>query len=131
MRLLIAIDTVRALPGRIERSPERFALPEGSSPSAAADELRAAMERELHAHSFVYTRSDGSPQTLTLADVLARADAFELAYNPNDCAEVRWGAPEGSAERSTCTRTAPDQQHKNMEAYRAWFRTRTRPPRGS
>ena len=131
MRLLIAIDTVRALPGRIERSPERFLLPEGSSANGAADAIRAAMDRELHARSFVYTRSDGSPQTLTLADVVARADAFEVAYNPNDCAEVRWGAPEGAPERSTCSRTAPDQQHKNMQTYRAWFRTRTRPPRGS
>jgi hypothetical protein len=89
------------------------------------------MDHELRARAFVYTRSDGSPQTLTLADVMERADAFEVAYNPNDCAEVRWGAPEGSPERSTCSRNAPDQQHKSMQTYRAWFRTRTRPPRGS
>ena len=130
MRLLIAIDTVNALPGRVERRPERFVLPSGTSPQAAAAELKAALDRELAARSFSYTRSDGSQQTLTLADVLARAEALEVAYNPNDCAELRWGAPEGSAERSTCKRAAPATQKSRMETYRAWFRSRTRPPRG-
>jgi hypothetical protein len=44
MRLLIAIDTVTALPGRVEKKPERFALPEGTSPHAAAEALRAALD---------------------------------------------------------------------------------------
>jgi cell wall-associated NlpC family hydrolase len=131
MRLLIAIDTVRALPGRVERSPERFELPANTAPSAAADELRTALERELRARSFVYTRSDGSAQSLTLADVMARADAFEIAYNPNDCVEARWGAPANTPEYSTCKRRAPEAQRRHMETYRSWFRTRTRPPRGS
>ena len=130
MRLLIAIDTVNALSKRVERKPELFALPAGTMAAAAAEELKQALERELRARSFSYTRSDGSQQTLTLADVLARADALELAYNPNDCAEVRWGAPEGTPERSTCTRTAPANQKSRMETYRAWFRSRTRPARG-
>ena len=26
--------------------------------------------------------------------------ALEMAYNINDCAELRWGAPEGSEEAS-------------------------------
>jgi hypothetical protein len=130
MRLLIAIDTVTALPARIEQKPERFALPEGTSPASAAQSLREALDRELHARSLQYTRSDGSTQTITLADVVARAAALEMAYNPNDCAEVRWGAPEGSPERSTCTRSAPDAQKKRMASYRTWFHTRTRPARG-
>ena len=130
MRLLIAIDTVSALPSRIEQKPERFALPAGTTPAAAAKQLREALARELRAHSFQYTRSDGSPQTLTLADVVQRAAAFESAYNPNDCAEVRWGAPEGSAERSTCSRNAPASQQSRMQSYRGWFHARTRPARG-
>jgi hypothetical protein len=131
MRLLIAIDTVRALPGRVGRAPERFTLPPGQSPERAAAQLRDELQRELNARTFEYTRSDGSRQTLTLADVVARTDALESAYNPNDCVEARWGAPEHSEERSTCQRSAPEAQKRNMESYRAWFHARTRPPRGS
>jgi hypothetical protein len=131
MRMLIAIDTVRALPGQVERNPHRFALPEGLSAANAASNLRSDIERELQAHSFAYTRSDGSQQMLTLAQLLERADALEVAYNPNDCVEARWGAPPGSPERSTCTRTAPPTQRKAMETYRTWFHSRTRPARGS
>jgi hypothetical protein len=130
MRLLIAIDTVKELPQRVEKHPERFALPAGTSPTAAAKHLRAALERELKSRSFQYTRSDGSQQTLTLDDVVARADAFELTYNPNDCVEYRWGAPEGSAEAKTCKRRAPEDQRQLLETYRSWFHARTRPPRG-
>jgi hypothetical protein len=130
MRLLIAIDTVTGLPARIEQKPQRFALPAGTSPASAAKQLREALDRELRAHSFQYTRSDGSLQTLTLADVVARAPAFELAYNPNDCAEIRWGAPTGSSEHTTCLRSAPAAQQARMQSYRSWFHNRTRPARG-
>jgi hypothetical protein len=130
MRLLIAIDTVTGLPNRIQQKPERFALPAGTSPAAAAQQLREALDHELRAHAFQYTRSDGSAQTLNLAEVVSRAPALELAYNPNDCAEVRWGAPAGSPERASCTRTAPAAQQTRMQSYRSWFHTRTRPARG-
>jgi hypothetical protein len=72
---------------------------------------------------------DGSPFTLTLADVIDRQKAFEVAYNPNDCVESRWGAPAGSAERATCHAHAPAEQRSRMEGYRAWFHERRRPPR--
>jgi hypothetical protein len=130
MRLLIAIDTVTNLPSQLEQHPERFALPAGTPAPAAAQTLRAALERELEARSFPYTRSDGSAQALRLSDVIARADALEVAYNPNDCVEVRWGAPLGSAERATCKRSAPPAQQSRMQAYRGWFHRRTRPQRG-
>jgi hypothetical protein len=129
MRLLIAIDTVLALPNRIEQKPERFALEAGTTPASAAKQLREALDHELGARSFSYTRSDGSAQKLTLADVVARAAALEVAYNPNDCVEARWGAPTGSSERSTCTRNANATQQSRMQAYRNWFHTRTRPIR--
>ncbi|HET8938504.1 MAG TPA: NlpC/P60 family protein [Polyangiales bacterium] len=130
MRLLIAIDTINALPVRVEKKPELFALPAGTSGGAAAKSLRAALERELRARTFQYTRSDGSAQTLTLADVVARADALEVAYNPNDCVELRWGAPAGSDEIKTCKQKAPEDQRQLLESYRSWFHARTRPPRG-
>jgi hypothetical protein len=131
MRLLIAIDTINALPQRVEQKPEQFALPAGTTGAAAASSLRAALAKELRARSFQYTRSDGTPQTLTLADVVGRSDALEVAYNPNDCVEARWGAAEGSEELKTCKRRAPADQKQLLETYRSWFHARTRPPRGT
>jgi hypothetical protein len=64
-----------------------------------------------------------------LQDVVERRDGFEVAYNPSDCVEVRWAAPEGSAELRSCGRRAPDDQRARMEQYRAWFHNRQRPPR--
>jgi hypothetical protein len=52
-----------------------------------------------------------------------------MAYNLNDCVELRWGAPDQSAEASTCKRHAPSTQRAKMTEYRAWFRERRRPPR--
>ncbi|MFL5099427.1 MAG: hypothetical protein ACJ8E5_02365, partial [Xanthobacteraceae bacterium] len=75
------------------------------------------------------TRSDGSAWTLALNDVLDRAAALEMAYNVNDCVELRWGAAEKSDEASTCKRHASSAQRAKMTEYRAWFRERRRPPR--
>jgi hypothetical protein len=52
-----------------------------------------------------------------------------MAYNLNDCVELRWGAPDNSAEASTCKRHASSAQRAKMTEYRAWFRERRRPPR--
>jgi len=62
-------------------------------------------------------------------DVIDRAIDLEMAYNPNDCVELRWGAPAKSDEASTCKRYAPAAQREKMSKYRAWFHERRRPPR--
>ena len=129
MRLLIAIDTVLALPARVRKSPERFKLADPARAEAAAKELEGTLDAELARRSFEYTRSDGSKQRLSIKDVLARSAAIEVGYNPNDCVEQRWGAPEGSQEASTCKRRAPADQAQRMERYREWFHQRKRPPR--
>ena len=46
---------------------------------------------------FARRRCDGSPWTLKLKDVLDRAVELEMAYNPNDCVEMRWAAPASAA----------------------------------
>ncbi len=66
-----------------------------------------------------------------LKDVLDRAGALEMAYNVNDCVELRWGASEKSNEASTCKRYAPEAQREKMTKYRPWFHERRRPPRAS
>jgi hypothetical protein len=130
MRLLIAIDTVTGFAGTVRRQPQRFGVAtSGPELESAVASLEARIKARLGELTFEYTRSDGSRQTLSLADVVARAKALELAYNPNDCVEVRWGAPEGSIERTTCKRRAPRVQLERMETYRGWFASRTRPAR--
>ena len=62
--------------------------------------------------------------------MVARAEAFESAYNPNDCPELRWGAPRDSEEAATCKRRAPEEQQIKMRYYRVWFAERRRPARG-
>jgi hypothetical protein len=59
--------------------------------------------------------------------VLGREEAFEMGYNPNDGPEIRWGAPEGSAEMATCRRRAPAYQLTRMRAMRVWFKRRLHP----
>jgi hypothetical protein len=64
-----------------------------------------------------------------VADILDRRQALEMAYNPNDCVELRWGASEGTADYATCGRHAPDDQRARMREYRGWFHEARRPPR--
>jgi hypothetical protein len=129
LRLLIALDVVRGFPERVARRPERFAMPMGRSVAQVKAGLEGVLATELAARTFSYTRSDGSSWTLALKDVLARAVDLEMAYNPNDCVELRWGAPEKSQEASTCKRHAPAAQRGKMTQYRTWFQERRRPPR--
>ena len=128
-RLLIAIDVVRGFPDRVLRRPQRFAMPFGKSAADVKAELQGVLASELAARKFSYPRSDGSTWTLTLKDVVDRAQALEMAYNLNDCVELRWGAAEGSEEAGTCKRHAPAAQRAKMTDYRAWFRERHWPPR--
>ena len=124
-RLLIAIDVVRNFPDRFVRRANRYAIPAGKSVDDVKHELQDVLASELASRKISYTRSDGSQWTLSLKDLLARAPDFEMAYNPNDCAELRWGAPENSDEASTCKRHAPPAQRtKMMSDYRNWFRER-------
>jgi hypothetical protein len=123
-RLLIAIDVVRGYPDRVARRPDRYAMPKDKSVADVKAELQNVLASELAARKFSYTRSDGSQWTLSLKDVLDRSEALEMSYNPNDCVELRWAAPDKSDEMSTCKRHAPAAQRAKMTKYRTWFRER-------
>jgi hypothetical protein len=129
LRLLIAMDVVSGFPDRVARRPERYAMPALKSVADVKAELQSVLASELAARRFSYPRSDGSPWTLSLKDVFDRAADLEMAYNPNDCVELRWGAPAKSEEASTCKRHAPSAQRAKMASYRPWFHERRRPPR--
>lgn len=129
LRLLIAIDVVRGFPDGVARRPERYAMPKDKSVADVKAGLQSVLASELSARNLSYTRSDGSVWTLGLKDVVDRAPLLEMAYNVNDCVELRWGAPEQSDEASTCKRHASVAQRAKMTKYRAWFHERRRPPR--
>jgi hypothetical protein len=129
LRLLIAIDVVLGFPDRVARRPERYAMPAGKSVADVKSELQNVLASELATRKFSYPRSDGSSWTLALKDVEERAVDLEMAYNPNDCVELRWGASAQSEEAATCKRYAPSAQRARMTRYRGWFQERRRPPR--
>lgn len=128
MRLLIAMQVLADLPERIRRHPELYLL-HGDSVEAAAARIEDLHRHSLEKHFIRYTRSDGSPWSLSLADIYQRRSQLEVAYNPNDCVERRWGAGADSPDYSTCKRQAPADQQARMEEYRPWFREMRRPPR--
>jgi hypothetical protein len=128
MRLIIAMNVLGGLPDRVQRHPELFMLG-GRKPAEVRAELERLHERRVGERAFEYHRSDDSPFRLTVADALARKAGFEMAYNPNDCVEVRWAAREGSDEMRPCRRHVPEDQRARMTQYRAWFREARRPSR--
>jgi hypothetical protein len=128
LRLLIAMDAVQDFPDKIVRSPDDFKLPMLQSPEKVRENLVVLLEKKVNELTITYTRSNGSSQTLTIAEILKRKEAFEMAYNPNDGPEIRWGAPEGSDERSTCKRHVPAGQLEKMQKVRVWFQKRLHPP---
>ena len=129
LRLLIALDVVRGFPDRVARRPERYAMPRNKSVDEVKAELQSVLATELSSRKFSYPRTDGSPWTLALKDVIDRAKELEMGYNLNDCVELRWGAADRSEEAATCKRRAPQSQRNKMQEYRAWFNERRRPPR--
>jgi hypothetical protein len=128
MRLLIALRVLTGLPARIALHPGLFVLGK-RKPAEVRAEIEALHEQQIHERSVVYRRSDGSPYKLTVADILARRPALEMAYNPNDCIEIRWGAGPDTPDFATCARHAPEDQRARMQEYRTWFHDAKRPPR--
>jgi hypothetical protein len=122
------MDAVQGFPERVAGFPQDFKISKHNSPGETRQILQSLLEKQVAELTITYTRSDGSPQELSVAEILQRKDAFEMAYNPNDCVEIRWGAPENSAERATCKRHAPPYQRKTMESVRKWFSQRLHPP---
>ena len=128
LRLLIAMDAVLEFPERIAAYPDDYKISKLSSPENTKEKLKALLDKKVNELKISYKRSDGSSQELTVGEILNRRDAFEMAYNPNDGAEIRWGAPEKSSERATCRRRAPSNQLKTMESVKEWFDKRLHPP---
>jgi hypothetical protein len=128
MRLLIALKVLSDLPERIRRNPELFVLG-GENAEAAAVSIERLHAQRLRERFITYTRSNGASWRLSLADIYARRAGLEVAYNPNDCVERRWGAAPGTPDFSACGRRAPAPQRALMEEYRPWFREARRPPR--
>ncbi|MEZ4391116.1 MAG: hypothetical protein R3A48_08475 [Polyangiales bacterium] len=100
-------------------------MSQGLDALPATSPLRPAMRAVWDVESvgpecrFRYTNSVGATVNLSLATVLDRL--FDLSFDPYHCPELRWGAPEGSDERSTCPDT-----HTKLSWYRDERRLRNR-----
>ena len=129
LRLLVALDVLLDFPERVMRNPEAFRLPWDKNPAEVKKELQKLHDQWAHEVSITYTASDGKLHTLTLEDIIDRMKALEMGYNPNDCVEIRWGAPAGSTEYGSCQRRTPKNQRNMMIEYRAWFQRRIIPIR--
>jgi hypothetical protein len=128
LRLLIAMDAVMGFPEKIVQSPGDFKMPKLSSPDQMKKKLEIFLAQKVSELSITYTRTNGMEQVLTLDEILKRKDAFEMAYNPNDGIEIRWGAAEKSEERASCRRQVPASQLEKMRQVRVWFQKRLHPP---
>ncbi|MBN1771875.1 MAG: hypothetical protein JXB32_11470 [Deltaproteobacteria bacterium] len=127
LRLLLAFDELLAFPRYVQNHRDLFRIPADKSMATVRAELEQAWQTEKERLTISYVRSDRSTWTLTLGQLVDRLPLFEQAYNPNDCPELRWGANPANPEGSTCTRRAPHEQRKQMEAYRLWHQERRRP----
>lgn len=96
---------VYSTPSRDARLKAAFRELHESAATLPADsplvpQLRAAWQEESPACRFSYKNSLGQAVNLTLSDVLDRL--FRLSFDCYHCPELRWGAPEGSAELASC-----------------------------
>jgi hypothetical protein len=128
MRLLIAINVLLNFPEKIVHYPELFNLT-AQSATQVKTEIEQLHEKLITEKKIQYVRSNGKPWELSVAEILARKSAFEMAYNPNDCVEIRWGAKVGTEEYASCIRHASPVQVNQMVAVRDWFRNAKHPPR--
>jgi hypothetical protein len=128
LRLLIAMDAVLDFPDLVARSPEDFNISRLVSTEQVRKKLQSILDQKVSELSISYIRSNGSSQKLTVGEILKRRDSFEMAYNPNDGIEIRWGAPENSDERAACHRHTPLRQLETMQSVRSWFHKRLHPP---
>jgi len=128
LRLLIAMDAVLDFPDLIVRSPDDFKISGNVSPDQVKKKLQSLLDQKVSELSISYTRTNGTLQKLTVGEILKRRDAFEMAYNPNDGIEIRWGAPGNSDERATCIRHTSSNQFEKMRSVRTWFSKRLHPP---
>jgi hypothetical protein len=128
LRLLIAMDAVLDFPDHVLRSPDGFLLSRTDTPDQVNKKLLSILDEKGSELSISYTRSNGIIQKLTVGEILKRREAFEMAYNPNDGIEIRWGAPDNSDEMSSCKRHSPSNQIVTMRSVRIWFKKRLHPP---
>ncbi len=128
MRLLIAMNVLLNFPEKVVHYPELFNLTAESAPQVKT-QIQQLHEKLIAEKKIQYIRSNGEPWTLSVAELLARKPALEMAYNPNDCVEIRWGAKPGTDEYATCKRHAPPAQVAQMAAMREWFHDTKRPAR--
>ena len=122
LKLLGFLRNLARFPDAVAANPSRYRLAPGETPAQVRARLGALGETWAAERSLAYIRSDQSVFSLPLAAVLSRKTAFEAAYSPNDCPELRWGAAADSDEAKACAVKSSAADRKTMESYRSWFK---------
>lgn len=128
LRLLIAMDAIETFPQKAAAHPERYRLPANLTQKEIIQQLENLMLKETSSRNIAYCNSNGDTITLNLHEILRRKASFEVAYNPNDCIELRWGEADDSLKKTTCRHRTPASQYAIMQNIRKWFEQRLHPP---
>lgn len=121
LRLLQTIRDVRSFPRFALRNKSQFKLPANCDRRCLRKQLQAIYRKRATQPIVTYVRSNGEKMSLSIDDIMQRRQRLQMAYNPNDCIEVRWGARPGTAEQKSCKRRAPPYQLRKMLLARRWF----------
>jgi hypothetical protein len=122
LKLLGLLRAITSFPEKVASNPARYLLEPGEDGPRVRSRLEKAREPWWDEPGVTYKRSDDAETILSLRAILLRRAAFEAAYNPNDCPELRWGAALGSDEARACVQRASEAQRAKMESYRGWFK---------
>ena len=113
MRLLIAMNVLLGLPERIVEAPRALQSWAARSRPRVRDEIAKLHASLIGTSGINYTRSDGSPQKLTVADLLARQRGARGGLQPERLRRGALGRARGDRPRpSTCKRRAPAEQKR-------------------
>ena len=131
-RLLIAIDVVRGFPDHVARRAGPLRDP-GRQERRRREErnCRACSPPNLPRARFTYTRSDGSPWTLSLKDVIDRVGGFRDGLQPERLRRTALGR--ARKQRRSLDLQAPragGAARQDVADYRSWFRERHWPTHG-
>lgn len=130
MRMLLAIDAVKDFPQQVRRNAKRYGLDGEEEVKDTVFRVERMLDEILEQEYVTYRNSKGQPVSLSLKKIVQRADAFEMAYHPADCNEIRWGASTDTEEYKTCSRRTNHIERAKMDKMRIWFKKRVRPARG-
>jgi hypothetical protein len=128
LRLLIAMDALEDFPAQVAAAPDHYKISRWKSADKVKSELEGVRGKIAAEWTIVYKRSNGSPQSLTMAEVLNERRPLRWAIIPTTGLKYA-GARRREAQRSNPAGAAlRPARLKTMRKLRPWFQKRLHPP---